>query len=845
MTRLLRTKFWKIRFGLMIIGAFIVILLSIYPGFAWESHYTITGRAPFNQLAHYPIEQSLPTNLYRPIAPWIGRLILPDAKQQGNRDWVWMEIYHAPSEAKDLIGKRVRLEWSQDSATQRDVAAVTRDVRFTKEVEELQRTTGNLYPVRLNGRSQVGPLQAMAGARPIDDVTVTLSDPVLDRQSGNVLQIKLEPVMQTGRYYTLVKILGSVSSSKPEFIPKACPGKSPCPSELFRVQHYNPKTGQFDGVQETIRIPQQPIDGFGVYASTSRELEKSPAGTAGWYLYGAQDKAGLFTVQAIKPRSLFQLQPQQVLLNQGEGFNYIHTQNWKDTEQRKGTIQTVLIDAKSKVSSTAIAQWKEGNRALVMHLFGGRGGKGGENPAFGTVTGHFSYGLAEIVRDPFTNELQFAVNYQQVYATNIEGIISGQNAWTNYMGNQQSGWLGTRPVADVLVKLDAIAQDYDFGGNKLSPLSELSRQLRLITDRYRTGDGTGTAKVTPATSCVQDANQALFLTIQTIRDRVESSLEMQSWWSSHPNDPTVKRFEQLIALGNDLETQLVPFGIVRQDWKSNATALSGTQIQSSDFVTVTGTENIISALKSWRTILPRQAQDELSLLFLRHGAQLWFLRTNQVGGNNLDIFPIAPTQPFALWTIPGTTIPIVTILFTRTLGAIKLSPLWQWIEALGILCVYAAIALPIGFSQRFLQFKLWQASQWQYALLSVRLFFMPALVEEFVFRVLLIPAPRAGVTEQAWAVWAIFSLLLFIAYHPINAKTFYKRGNPTFFDPVFLVLTGLLGVACTVAYLLTGSLLIITLIHWIVVTAWLMLFGGMEKLEAKRSTTTKLHPTNR
>ncbi|BAU13696.1 hypothetical protein LEP3755_42370 [Leptolyngbya sp. NIES-3755] len=835
----LRNRF--VQFALMLVGALIVVLLSLYPSIAWESQYAISSRAPFNQLDYYPIEQTLNSDLYRPIAPWIGRLILPDSKQQGNTDWVWMEIYHAPPEAKDLIGKRVRLEWSQDPVTQRDVTAVLRDVRFTKEVEELQRTTGNLYPVRLNGRSQVGPLQAMAGARPIDDVTVTLSNPVLTRQASDrtVLQIKLEPVLETGRYYTLVKILGS--PSKPQSIPKACPGKSPCPSERFRVQHYNPKTGQFDGVQETVRIPQQPIDGFGVYTSTPRELEKSPAGTAGWYLYGAQDKTGLFTVQAIKPRSLFLLQPQQVLLDQGEGFDYVHTQNWKETEQRKGTIQTVLIDSKAKNREDAIAQWKEGDRALVMHLFGGRGGKNGEKSTVGTVTGHFSYGLAEIVRDPFTNELQSAVNYRQVYATNIEGIISGQNSWANYMGNQQRGWLGTRPVSDVLVKLDAIAQDYDFGGNTLSPFAELNRQLRLITDRYRTGDGTGTAKVTPATSCVQDSNQALFLTIQAIRDRVESSPEIQSWWSSHPNDPTVQRFERLIALGNDLETQLTPFGIVRQDWKSNANVLAGTQINSSQFATVKEDQNIVSALKSWRTILPRQAQDELSLLFMRHGAQLWFLRTNQVGGNNPDIFPIAPTQPFALWTIPGTTIAIVTILFTRILGAVKLSPLWQWIQALGILGVYSAIAVPIGFSQGFLRFKPWQASKRQYALLTLRLFFMPALIEEFVFRVLLLPAPRAGVTDQAWAIWAILSLILFVVYHPINAKTFYKRGNPTFFDPVFLVLTGLLGVACTVAYLFTGSLLVITLIHWIVVTTWLILFGGIEKLESKQSNIVKPH----
>jgi predicted Abi (CAAX) family protease len=822
------------RWVLFLIGAISATLL-FYSGssLSIESNYAITSRAPFNQPAFYSIQQTLPPDLYRPVAPWIGRLILPTPQQQGSTDWVWMEVTHAPPQATNLIGKQIRLEWSQAPSVQRDVAAGTRDVKFSPRVAELRLTKADLYADRLNGRSRVGALQAIAGARPQDDVTVSLTAATVIQQPNGqpALQIEREPLLNTGRYVTLVKILGTAANSPPQFIPKACPGERPCPSELFRVQHYNPATKQFDGVQSTVRIPQQPIDGNGVYASTPRELEKSPAGAAGWYLSGAQDKTGLFTVQAIKPRSLFQLQPQQVLFSTGKGLDYINHQNWRDTEQRKGTIQTVLVDPNAKTSATAIAQWQAGDRALVMHLFGGRGGTSGEGSVAGTVTGHFAYGVAEVIRDPFTNELQLDVRYQQIYANNIEGVISGENSWTNYMGNLQRGWLGTRPVTDVIVKLDTIAQDYDFGGITISPFSELTRQLRIIGDRYRTGDGTGIASVTAATSCVQDSNQALFATMQSIRKQVESSPEIQRWWSSHPHDPTVKRFEQLIALGNDLQRELVPFGIVRQDWKSNAAVLSGTQIEPQKFVRAGGgVENILTALTSWRTILPRQAQDELSIQFLRHGATLWFLQTNQVGGNNPTILPIAPTQVFGKWTLPGTNIAIVTNLFNRILGAITLPTLEHWGVALGMSLVYGAIALPIGFSQRFLQFKLWRASKQDYLLLALRLFFMPALIEEFIFRVVLLPYPRAGITGQLWFLWAVFSLILFIVYHPLNAKTFYQPGNPTFFDRVFLTLTGLLGVACTITYFLTSSLLLITLIHWVITTLWLTLFGGMEKL---------------
>ncbi len=829
-----------VRLSLLGIGVFAIALLgSISPSSTLESRYAITGKAPFNQTEFYPIQQTLPAH-YRPIAPWMGRLILPSPQQQGNTDWGWIEVTHAPV-AKGLIGKQVRLEWSQNPIVQRDVAIGTVDVKFSPLVQELRRTKADLYTERLNGRDRVGPLQAMAGARPKDDVTVTLTDATLTWQGDKpVVQIASEPMLETGRYYTLVKIIGQVANAKPEFLPKACPGVNPCASELVRVQHYNRVSRQFDGLQETVRIPQQPSDGNGVYSSTPQRLERSPAGEAGWYLYGAQDKTGLFTVQAIKPRALFQLQPQQVILNTGQALDYINTRNWKDTEQRKGTLQTVLIDPKAQTASEAIAAWQEG-RTLVMHLFGGRGGKSGESPIAGTVTGHFAYGVATVVREPLADELQLDIHYYQVYANNTEGIIAGENSWTNYMGNLQRGWLGTRPVTDVIVKLDTL-EDYDFGGNRLSPMTEFTRQLRIISDRYRTGDGTGISSVTAATSCVQDSNQALFVTIQSLRHQVEASPQIQQWRSSHPTAPTVKRFERLVALGSALERELTPLGIVRSDWRSNANALSGTQIQQPNFTRVAADSprNLLAALTTWRTALPRQAQDELSTLFLRHDAQLWFLKTNQVGGNNPDIVPLAPTSIFAAWTIPGTAIPIVNILFARVLGAIYLPSGWEWVKALGIWAGYGAIALPLGFSWRFLQMQPWQASWWRYLLLSLRSFFLPALWEELVFRVLLLPAPRAAVTNQTWSVWALLSLVLFIAYHPLNATTFFPPGRPTFLQPVFLTLTGLLGVACTFAYWLTHSLLIITLIHWSVVVIWLIFLGGLGQLHPGSASSSKV-----
>jgi predicted Abi (CAAX) family protease len=48
-------------------------------------------------------------------------------------------------------------------------------------------------------------------------------------------------------------------------------------------------------------------------------------------------------------------------------------------------------------------------------------------------------------------------------------------------------------------------------------------------------------------------------------------------------------------------------------------------------------------LGSWRTMFPRKASDAIAQIFLKYGASAWVLRTNQVGGYDPEIEPIAPT----------------------------------------------------------------------------------------------------------------------------------------------------------------------------------------------------------
>ena len=813
--------------------------------FRQETNYAVHARKTFNQPQYYPIRQTVPSNLYRPTGNWVGRLLLP-TQQQGQigqarssqaSDWVWLEVQHAPTEAQSLVGKIVRLEWSQKPEVQTYVQAVTRNVHFTSATEDSKRR-GNLHPDRLNGRTKVGPLQSLAGARPNNDVMVTLENAsVAGVQDGfSVLQIEHEPVLATGRFYGLVKILTPEAKAGQNSAPKVCPGTPPCPSEFFRVRHYNPASGQFDGSVETIRIPQQAHRNQ-LFQSTPRQLEASPAGKAGWYIYGAKDAKGVFVVQAIEPRSLFQLKPGQVVLGQEAGLTYISDQNWQNTESQKGTTRTVLVDPVATQPNQALSNWQEGDKAIVLHNFGGIGGKNAEPLGIpNTITGHFAYGLAEVIRDPFTNELRFAIQYQQIYTHNPEGIISGTTTWANYMGNFQWGWLATRPVSDVIVKFDTVTQDYKFDGITLSPLREFLQQLQVMMARYRVGDGTGSATVTPATSCVQDSNQALYAAIKRIKQQVNSTPAIQNWLKTHPDDPQTLRFQQLVSLGEDLEQKLMPLGIVRQDWEQNAQTLAGTNVHEAP----SSDSSVFAGLTSWRTLIPRQAQDELSSLFLRQGAKLWFLRTNQVGGWNPDITPLAPTALLGELTIPVTKTPIASILFSRVLGAVKFPSVRGWLVVAGILLIYSAIALPLGFFSGFLQLSVSSARWISQLMVAGNALIFPALTEELVFRVLLIPHPSEWVTWWRWGLWAALSLLLFILYHPFNAKTFYKVGFPTFFDPVFLALAGLLGLACTVAYAQTGSVWASTLIHWIVVVTWLLGLGGMQKLTPNQPSQSAL-----
>ncbi|MEG4086765.1 abortive infection protein [Microcoleus sp. POL10_C6] len=566
--------------------------------------------------------------LYKPIALWHGRLILPSNEQRQPYGTVFFEVINAPKKYQNLIGKTAFLKWSTNREVQFFVHAVSQDINFTQETKKSQKS-GNIHPDRLNGWRNVGPLETLAGSRLEDSVTVMLRRPVIainysssDRQE---LTIDREPVQIIGRFCALVSIL---QRKEPD-------------SDKFIVRHFNKTSRQFDGAAEVIRIPQVQPDKNGVARSTNHLIEKSPLNPDGWYIYGERDADSVFVVQAIEPRKIAQLTPDETHLGLKKSLAYLSNKNWENTPAQKGQAKRVLLTPNDAKENASIPPWQEGDIGIVIHSFGGIGGKKGERPPLGIVTGHFAFGVAKVVRDRFTSELRFDIEYKQVYAHNPDGIVAGSSKWQSYMGDLHRGWLGDRPVCDIICKLDCVCCDYDFDGITLSPLTELNQQLDIMMARYRSGDGTGASLVTPATSCVQDSSQAIYATIKKITSEIESNPQIQDWLKTHPTDAQTQRFHQLVALGESLETVLMPLGIVRPDWRKNS-RLAGidSELKKTFFA---GIATLIKAAISYRTMLPRRTQDEIAKVLLKQGAFLWIIRTNQVGGFDPDIEPIAPT----------------------------------------------------------------------------------------------------------------------------------------------------------------------------------------------------------
>lgn len=585
------------------------------------STYELSLQAPFMHPDYYPLEQHLPADRYRPIAPWLGRLILPAAEERLAVRGACFELYLTPEEHADLRGKVVRLRFSLHPEVQKRAYTATKTIilneQALKGVEQ-----GRAHPYRVNHWQYVNPLESLAGARKIDDMIVYLIGTVTvdpDDDGTPCLYIEREPVLVSGRYYALVTFIQPTTAT----------------GDRWQVRHFNRETRQFDGPEEEVSMPPIKPMSHGVYLSTTNKLQESPVNPDGWYIYGAQDKAGVFTVQALAPRALLRVQPQQVVLGRKQTQHFLRKELWQDTEQQKGQIGSVLL-TQAESETAALQDWQVGDQALLIHVYGAIGGEMTEPPAKTPIYfGHFAYGTATVIHEPLADEPIFDIVYHQVYAHNGDGLISGNHSYAHYMGDRQRGWLGSRPIADLLIRLDSLTNPFEIYGETYSGLRGLSLGLDVMMARYRIGDGNGFTSVEITNNCAQDANQVLYAVIREFESRIHSFPPLQQWLDQHPADKA--RFDDLASLTRDLRRTLLPLGVARDDWKYGIENLGSSQ-GNSPLV------QIPTAIASWRTMMPPIAQRAVATDMVKHGASVWVLRSNQVGGYDPRIAPRAPTH---------------------------------------------------------------------------------------------------------------------------------------------------------------------------------------------------------
>ncbi|MEN9521216.1 MAG: hypothetical protein RLZZ381_3804, partial [Cyanobacteriota bacterium] len=277
------------------------------------SDYENYVKAKFNQPNFYPIAQSYSAD-YLPVAEWIGRLILPDVTERSRVGGVYLEVHHAPE--LDLIGQKIYLRWSDRPDIQAYVNQVKIRIDFSQQAYK-SINQGIIHPTRLNHWRQVQALESLAGARPNDDVMVALTSVEVIREPQIILSLAREPILITGKYYALVSFT-QIS-----------------PDNYAVVRHYNPDSGQFDGTEDVVYLPQVVPDRNGVLPATANKITESPQNQTGWYIYGAKNERGIFTIQAIAPRALFQLQPAKIISGLQKTTDYIHDRYWQGARQKK------------------------------------------------------------------------------------------------------------------------------------------------------------------------------------------------------------------------------------------------------------------------------------------------------------------------------------------------------------------------------------------------------------------------------------------------------------------------------------------------------------------------------
>jgi predicted Abi (CAAX) family protease len=113
---------------------------------------------------------------------------------------------------------------------------------------------------------------------------------------------------------------------------------------------------------------------------------------------------------------------------------------------------------------------------------------------------------------------------------------------------------------------------------------------------------------------------------------------------------------------------------------------------------------------------------------------------------------------------------------------------------------------------------------WTILRLAIVALMAPAIGEELLFRAALLPEPEAEARLPLWPL--LVSVVLFVAWHPLQALVFGPHWAQTVLNPWFLAAVAAFGVASARLYWKTASLWPSVALHWMIVVGWKALLSG-------------------
>jgi len=553
---------------------------------------------------------------YYPIAEWTGRLILPEPQKRLPDGSVYINLTSAAR--PEMIGKTFRLVRMARDAYDGWLEKIRPDVKISAKAQADAKKVGNKIPLLLNGLKRVSALESLAAARP-GEMDVIIPEPTI---AGTLLLIEDDPIQISGSRKAMVRFEGQAAGF------------------YRKVLHYNPKSRNFSGPAEYVRIDQRYFrkkeDTIPMTCTTG--IENSAGNKEGWYIYGTR-KLGMFHVEALEPRAALRVGNPAAVTGSKEIKNYLAKSAFAGLKPDLSRQVQWLPDKAAK------NLWPVGSRGMLVHSFGWRKSpsenfgwrkspseKNNSGVILGLVTGHFAFGQAEVVKCPITGEPRWDIDYFQIYVHNPNHIVSCTQKWHAYMGNLRRGWMYTVPVSDTIARLpdNGLVKT---AGKEFDMYRMLRREFEKMMAVYRTGGGTGTTAVRTDISCVQDSHAALYGTFRELEKFIKGANPAES--ANNANNSLKSRIEKMVK---DIEANITFHGIPSGKWKAFYD-----KPESERYTNVFTI--IFDSILSAGTIFPRNANDKMIEMLADHNLPMYNILTSQIGGRIEGLVPLAPTSP--------------------------------------------------------------------------------------------------------------------------------------------------------------------------------------------------------